>query len=56
MKKLIKSIVTIALGCLFGILGAMLLVEWAAGCGETYIDANGLTHMYGCVFLSVNEF
>jgi hypothetical protein len=30
---------------------ALVLVEWAAGCGETYTDANGVTHQNECVFL-----
>jgi hypothetical protein len=30
---------------------AVLLVEWMAGCGETYIDAKGVRHQYECVFI-----
>jgi hypothetical protein len=30
---------------------ALMFVEWAAGCGETYIDANGEEHIGECVFL-----
>lgn len=29
----------------------VLIVEWMAGCGETYIDANGVRHQYECVFI-----
>jgi hypothetical protein len=53
MKQLLKNIATIALGCLIGVVGALLLLEWAAGCGETYIDSKGVTHANDCVFLPI---
>ena len=53
MKQLLKNIATIALGCLIGMVGALLLLEWAVGCGETYIDAKGVTHAHECVFLPI---
>lgn len=30
---------------------AVLLIEWMAGCGESYVDANGVRHQYECVFI-----
>jgi hypothetical protein len=30
---------------------ALIFVEYVAGCGETYIDANGDEHQHECVFL-----
>jgi hypothetical protein len=30
---------------------SLVAVEWLAGCGETYTDANGQTHQYECVFI-----
>jgi hypothetical protein len=36
---------------LFGIVGALLLVEWAVGCGESYTDSKGVTHQQTCVFV-----
>jgi hypothetical protein len=35
----------------FGVVAAVLIIEWFAGCGETYIDANGVRHAYECVFI-----
>jgi hypothetical protein len=55
MKKIIKDIVTIAFGVLVGILGAMVLAEWAVGCGETYTDAKGVTHSNQCLFLNATK-
>lgn len=39
------------LAIIFGILGALLIVEWAVGCGETYIDSQGIEHTQSCAFL-----
>jgi hypothetical protein len=35
----------------FAVFVAVLFIEWFAGCGETYIDANGERHAYECVFI-----
>ncbi len=39
-----------------GIIGALILafmlfmvLEWASGCGETYVDSKGVTHVGECV-------
>jgi hypothetical protein len=29
----------------------VMLVEWSAGCGETYVDAKGTTHQHECMFI-----
>lgn len=29
----------------------MMLLEWAAGCGETYVDSKGVRHQNECIFL-----
>ncbi len=31
--------------------GGILLVEWMAGCGETYIDSKGGVHENGCIVI-----
>jgi hypothetical protein len=55
MKQLLKNIATIALGCLIGVVGALLLLEWAVRCGETYIDAEGVAHPYECVIIPTRQ-
>jgi len=35
----------------FAVCLAVLVIEWFAGCGETYIDANGERHAFECVFI-----
>ena len=31
---------------------AYMFLEWAAGCGETYTDAQGKVHVYECLWVS----
>lgn len=50
-KKLLEILVVIV----FGILLGMFVLEWMAGCGETYVDANGVRHQNECVFIPLNR-
>lgn len=36
---------------IIGVMGALILVEWAVGCGETYTDSKGKVHQETCVFV-----
>ena len=45
---------TIAMVAFAGFL-AVAIIEWMAGCGETYVDANGQRHQHECVFLTVHN-
>ena len=54
MKRLLAKAVEALLVLLFSAFLAVLFIEWFAGCGETYIDANGVRHQYECVFLTHN--
>ena len=38
-----------------GLLIAVVLIEWAAGCGEHYIDARGTVHINQCVFITLQS-
>jgi hypothetical protein len=35
----------------FAFLTTALLIEWMAGCGETYVNAAGVRQAYECVFI-----
>ena len=50
-KRVAKWVATVAAVTAFGLLGAILLLEWMAGCGETYIDAKGERHANECIFI-----
>ena len=41
MKELLLCIVTAAVF-------AYILMQWSQGCGETYIDSQGVTHVINC--------
>ena len=50
-----KTLIEITIALLLGALLALILIEWAAGCGETYIDAQGVEHQNECVFLELKK-
>ncbi len=50
-ESLSEKVFATLLFALLGVLLAFVLIEWAAGCGEHYIDANGITHQYQCVIM-----
>ena len=55
MPRIVSILMTvIATVCVTGFF-AVLLVEWMAGCGETYVDAKGQRHQYECVFINLNR-
>lgn len=35
-----------------GVLMAAFLLEWMAGCGETYTDSKGVQHANECLFIN----
>lgn len=47
-RWLLQAVVGAALITLF----LFVLIEWAAGCGESYVDGEGTTHINECVFIS----
>jgi hypothetical protein len=47
----VKHVFCALICLLIGFLMGVLLVEWAAGCGESYVDAYGVRHQYECVFI-----
>ena len=54
-RSKVRDILNYTIGILsmlvFAVFVAVLFIEWFAGCGETYIDANGERHAYECVFI-----
>ena len=47
VKFIVAALLTIA----FAVLMAVLVIEWMASCGETYIDTNGVRHQNECVLI-----
>ena len=50
-----KKLLNLALAIVIGVVMAILLMEWMVGCGETYIDSQGVRHSYACMFLSLDK-
>jgi len=46
-----KFLAEVVFCAVFAAVFAVLLIEWAAGCGESYVDAYGVRHQYECVFI-----
>lgn len=47
LKWLGSAMLMLAIGGLL----ALFVIEWMAGCGESYVDANGVRHQNECVFI-----
>jgi UPF0716 family protein affecting phage T7 exclusion len=45
----------VAVATVIGLLMFLFLLEWAAGCGESFVDSKGVTHVNECVFVNVNR-
>jgi hypothetical protein len=46
-----EKILSVLLATIIGLVLAVLLVEWASGCGESYYDSRGIRHELPCVFI-----
>jgi hypothetical protein len=40
------------LGLIFILFMVLMVAEWAAGCGETYVDSKGIRHNHECLFIN----
>lgn len=52
MRGFITWLVQALIGLVLIAFFCLMLIEWAAGCGESYVDAKGKTHINECVFIS----
>jgi hypothetical protein len=53
-KRVARWVLYVTSVTAFALLGAVILLEWMAGCGETYTDAKGEQHANECIFIRVN--
>ncbi len=51
-KRVAKWVVSVAIATGFAVLMAVFLLEWMAGCGETYTDSKGVQHANECLFIN----
>lgn len=55
MSKFLESVLSLLATLLIGVALGMVAIEYAAGCGETYVDADGVRHSHECVFFNLGE-
>jgi hypothetical protein len=55
MKELLLWLAQGILGIVLIAFFALMLVEWMAGCGESYVDSKGKTHINECVFINQSQ-
>lgn len=51
MKKAFAIIGQIIITSLVSALFVIMFIEWAAGCGESYIDSKGVQHSNECIII-----
>lgn len=51
LKSIARWVVQGLIGLVMIVFFAAILIDWAVGCGETYVDSKGKTHKNECVFL-----
>ena len=51
-KRILRWLFTALMTLLFCIFMAVIVIEWMAGCGESYTDAKGNVHLHECVFIN----
>jgi hypothetical protein len=44
---LVQALISLALAGFF----VLMVAEWSAGCGETYVDSKGVRHQNECLFI-----
>lgn len=52
MRKLLSKALEAVLFVACAVVLALFVMEWMAGCGETYIDAKGVRHQNECLFIN----
>jgi len=51
MQKFLKTLGQIIITALISALFVIMFIEWAAGCGESYVDSKGIHHSNECIII-----
>jgi len=51
MQKVFKFIGQVLLSAIIAALFVVMFIEWAAGCGEAYVDSKGIHHANECIIV-----
>jgi len=52
---MLRKLFEFLLLCLVAGVMAVIVLEWFAGCGESYIDSKGVSHKHECLFLDLHK-
>ncbi len=52
---MLRKLLEFLLLCLGAVLMAVIVLEWFAGCGESYTDSKGVRHKHECLFLDLHK-
>lgn len=52
LKTFLVWLVQAFLGAAMLAFMVLMVAEWAAGCGETYVDSKGIRHNHECLFIN----
>ena len=55
MKKFFQYVGEALVVLFAGVVLSIILLMWMEGCGETYIDAEGFTHLNECSFFGSKD-
>jgi hypothetical protein len=55
MKKFLSLVLQGALSAVIGLFFVYMVTEWASGCGETYVDAKGVTYIGECILIQTKK-
>lgn len=55
MKLLLSYVGQAIFAIVVGVFMAFMVLEWAVGCGETYVDSKGVRHANECLFLNQHK-
>lgn len=50
LGRVLVWIIQAIIGVVFLVFFAYMMLEWASGCGEHYVDSKGETHTHECIF------
>ena len=51
MQKFIKFVGQVLVTALISSFFVIMFIEWAAGCGESYVDSKGIHHSNECIII-----
>tara|TARA_R100000808_G_scaffold11654_1_gene29744 strand:- start:5465 stop:5644 length:180 start_codon:yes stop_codon:yes gene_type:complete len=54
MIAILNWLFQLVTGAIIGLFIAIIIVEFLVGCGESYVDAEGVRHWYKCVVIPFN--